>query len=121
MAKWSKKSADRLSTCDGDLIKLFNEVIIHQDCTILDGHRDEYRQNKYFSEGKSKLMYPMSKHNKYPSRAVDVIFYPFNEHSWDDREKFKEFRGFVYGVASQLEIRLNKTIVWDLPHFELRG
>ncbi len=118
---WSKKSAERLNTCDGDLIRLFNEVVLYYDCSILDGYRDEARQNQYFKERTSKLEWPNSKHNKYPSRALDSIFYPYNQDSWEDREKFKEFRGFVYGVASQMHIRLNKTIEWDLGHFELRG
>jgi len=118
MAAFSKRSIDKLNTCDGALIKLFTEVIRRFDCTILDGHRNEKDQNKYFDEGKSKLRYPASKHNIYPSRAVDVTPYPID---WENRERFKFFRGYVYGIASQMGIRLNKTIEWDFPHFELRG
>jgi peptidoglycan L-alanyl-D-glutamate endopeptidase CwlK len=121
MAKWSKKSAEILNTCDGDLIKLFNEVLKVHNCSILDGHRDEETQNRYYDEGKSRLRHPASKHNFFPSRAVDSIFFPFDEHSWDDRERFLYFRGIVYGIASQMGIKLNKTIQWDLGHFELRG
>jgi len=121
MPAFSKRSMERLNTCDGQLIELFGEVVKHFDCTILEGHRNKEDQEKYFNEGKSKNHYPDSKHNRYPSRAVDAIYHPFSEYSWDDREKFKLFRGFVYGVASQLGIKLNKTIEWDLPHFELRG
>jgi peptidoglycan L-alanyl-D-glutamate endopeptidase CwlK len=121
MPRWSKKSAERLYTCDTDLIRLFDEVLKVHNCSILDGHRDQYRQNLYYKEKKSKVEWPNSKHNKNPSRAADVIFYPYNEHSWDDREKFKFFRGIVYGIASQLGIRLNKTIEWDLGHFSLWG
>ena len=94
------------------------EVVKHVDCSILEGHRNETDQNKYFEEGKSKLRWPNSKHNKFPSRGVDVAPFPID---WEDRERFKFFRGFVYGVASQMGIKLNKTIEWDLPHFELRG
>ena len=121
MAKWSKRSAERLYTCDTDLPRLFNEVLKVINCSILDGHRDEERQNQYYEDKTSKYKWPDSKHNRYPSRAVDVIFYPFNQHSWDDRERFMFFRGIVYGIAAQMGITLNKTIQWDLAHYELRG
>lgn len=121
MPQFSKRSMEKLNTCDAKLIQLFSEVVRHYDCTILEGHRNKEDQNKYFLEGKSKFRWPNSKHNRFPSYSVDAIFYPFSEYSWNDREKFMEFRGFVYGIASQLGIILNKTIEWDLPHFELRG
>ena len=121
MPQFSKRSMEKLSTCDGQLIELFTEVVKHFDCSILEGHRNKEDQNKYFDEGKSKVRWPDSKHNRFPSRGVDVIFHPFVKSDWDDREKFMLFRGYVYGIASQLGIKLNKTISWDLPHFELRG
>ena len=120
MPSYSKKSAENLNTCHADLIRLFITVILYYNCSILCGFRGEKEQNEAFDKGRSKLRFPNSAHNRYPSRAVDAIFWPFNEHSWDDREKFMEFRGFVYGVASQLGISLKKTIQWDLPHFELK-
>ena len=122
MAKWSKKSAERLYTCDTDIIRLFDEVLKVRNCSVLDGHRNEERQNQYFEAKTSKFKWDFSKHNRNPSRAVDVIFYPFNKkHDWDNREKFMFFRGIVYGIASQMGITLNKTIQWDLAHYELRG
>lgn len=121
MNKWSKRSAERLYTCDTDLIKLFDEVLKVHNCSILDGHRDEERQNQYFEAKTSKFKWNFSKHNRNPSFACDSIPFPFGEHDWDNREKFMFFRGIVYGVASQLGIVLNKTIQWDLAHYELRG
>ena len=118
MYSYSKRSAENLNTCDPDLIRLFIEVIKHFDHTITDGHRSEEEQNKAYEERRSKLKWPDSKHNKYPSRAVDATPYPID---YDDRERQKLFRGYVYGIASQMGIKLNKTIQWDLPHFELRG
>jgi len=118
MPNRSKKSAERLATCDTDLNLLFDEVLLHWDHSILDGHREEARQNQYYKEKKSKLKWPNSKHNRYPSRAADVAPYPID---WDNRQRFLEFRGVVYAIASRLEIKLNKTISWDLCHWELRG
>jgi len=118
MYKYSDSSMDKLLSCDSDLIKLFTEVINHIDNTITDGHRDMKTQNMYYNmePQRSKVEYPNSKHNKLPSRAIDAVPYPID---YKDRERIREFRGIVYGIASQMNIKLRKTIEWDLPHFEL--
>ena len=128
MPKFGSKSKERLATCDEKLQKVFNEVIKYVDCSILEGHRDERAQDKYFQEGKSKVRYPMGRHNSKPSRAVDVVPYPVD---WEDRERFHLFSGFVLGLASGMGITLRWGGDWnrnfevddnkfdDFPHFEL--
>jgi peptidoglycan L-alanyl-D-glutamate endopeptidase CwlK len=44
MPQFGKDSLTKLSTCHPDLQKLFNEVIKHYDCTILEGHRSDEDQ-----------------------------------------------------------------------------
>ena len=129
MPKFGKKSKSRLKTCDEDLIALFEEVVKYFDCTVLEGHRGEKLQNKYFKEGKSKLKFPNGNHNNNPSTAVDVVPYPID---WDDRERMTYFAGFVKGVAYKMGIPIRWGGDWnnntslkdnsfdDLPHFELR-
>ena len=63
MPRFGKRSRENLSTCHEDLQKVFNEVIKHVDCSVLEGHRDERKQEKLFSEGKTKVDYTMSNHN----------------------------------------------------------
>ena len=128
MAKFGKKSKEKLATCDKRLQDVFNEVIKYVDCSILEGHRDERAQEKYFEEGKSKVRYPMGRHNSKPSRAVDVVPYPID---WNDRERFHLFAGYVLGVASRMGYTLRWGGDWnmnfevddnkfdDFPHFEL--
>ena len=128
MAKFGSKSREKLSTCDERLQKVFNEVIKHVDCSVLEGHRDERRQDKLYEEGKTKVRYPMGRHNTKPSRAVDVVPYPID---WEDRERFHLFGGFVLGVAYRMGISLRWGGDWnmnfevddnkfdDFPHFEL--
>ena len=130
MPKFGKRSRERLSSCDEDLIALFNEVVKYFDCSVLEGHRGKELQNKYFKEGKSKLKYPDGRHNKKPSNAVDVVPYPID---WEDRERMTYFAGFVKGVAYQMGIAirwggdlncnndLKDNNFDDLPHFELRS
>ena len=129
MPKIGKRSQERLNTCDEDLIALFKEVVKYFDCSVLEGHRGEEKQNKYFNEGKSKLKYPKGRHNKKPSNAVDVVPYPVD---WEDRERMTYFAGFVKGVAYKMGIPIRWGGDWnnnndlkdnnfdDLPHFELR-
>jgi len=130
MPKFGKTSKQRLSTCHKDLQKVFNEVIKHVDCSILEGHRSGERQDKLFEEGKTKVKYPNGRHNANPSRAVDVAPYPID---WDDRERFHLFAGFVIGIAKSMGITLRWGGDWnmnfevddnqfdDFPHFELKG
>lgn len=133
MPAFSNTSRQRLLTCHHDLQKVFNEVIKHYDCTILQGHRSKEEQDEYYRTGKSKVQYPNSKHNSQPSMAVDVApWYDDVPHvRWDDSAGFYHFAGFVLGIASQMNIALRWGGDWDgdnelydqtfmdLPHFEL--
>ncbi len=129
MPKFSNRSLQILGTCDARLQKVFNEVIKHWDCTIIDGKRsvDEQIRNVNLGVSKtlnSKHVYPEDK----PSLAVDVAPYPIR---WQDSQRFYAFGGFVIGTALQMGIRLRWGGDWDsdrdlkdqnfndLPHFEL--
>jgi peptidoglycan L-alanyl-D-glutamate endopeptidase CwlK len=129
MPKFGKTSNSRLETCDMRIQKLFNEVVKHFDCSILEGHRGKKAQNKAYKEGKSKVVYPDGKHNQIPSVAVDAVPYPID---WKDRERMTYFAGFVLGVALQMDLKIRWGGDWnmntelkdnnfdDLPHFEIR-
>ena len=129
MPYFGKSSKKRLSTCDSKLQEIFNEVIKHVDCSVLEGHRSKDRQNKLYEEEKTKVKYPDGRHNRQPSSAVDVTPYPVD---WKDRERQTLFAGFVIGVASQMGINLRWGGDWDqdfqvvdnrfddFPHFELK-
>jgi len=129
MAKFGKKSRERLATCDKRLQDVFNEVIKTVDCSVLEGHRSEKRQNRLLKEGKTKVAYPKGRHNSLPSNAADVVPYPID---WKDRERFHLFAGFVIGVASRMGITLRWGGDWnmnfevddnkfdDFPHFEIK-
>ena len=129
MPRFGKRSKERLLTCEKDLQMVFNEVIKHVDCSVLEGHRSKDRQNSLYEDGKTKVRYPNGRHNSSPSRAVDVTPYPVD---WADRERQTLFAGFVIGVANQMGIKLRWGGDWDqdfqvqdntfddFPHFELK-
>ena len=131
MPKFSKRSKAKLETCHPLLQKLFNEVIKHQDCTIIEGVRSLEKQKEYVRNGVSKTL--NSKHLEQTdgySYAVDCIKYPIN---WNDSARNYMFAGYVKGVAASLGIGIRMGADWngnftakdqsfhDLPHFELAG
>jgi len=137
MPQFGQQSVRNLYECEQPLIDLFEEVVKHYDCSVIEGARSQEEQDKLFHAGKSKLRWPYSKHNTVEgqpqSRAVDVIPYPgvLNGISiWQDLNRFYHFVGFVVGIAAHMKIpircgadwngdhNLSQTFV-DLPHIEL--
>lgn len=128
MYHFGKTSLERLETCHPDLQKVMHEAIKITDFTVLCGHRGEESQNQAYREGRSKLVFPKSKHNAFPALAIDIAPWPI---AWDDREQFYYTAGIIIGVARSLEIPLRHGGDWDsdgritdntwddLPHFEL--
>ena len=129
MPRFGKRSKERLATCDERLQEVFNEVIQFVDCSVLEGHRSQERQDKLYDEGKTKVKFPRGRHNSNPSRAVDVTPYPVD---WEDRERQTLFAGFVLGIARAKGIKLRWGGDWDMdfqvmdnrfddfPQFEVR-
>lgn len=143
VAKFSKTSFERLSTCDIRLVELFSEVVKHFDCSVLEGRRDKDTQEYYFKTGKSKLRWSNSKHNALvedKSKAVDVVPYPVDwsyekeiinhltygykaGHDFSramkvvhNIERWFKFGGFVLGMAQKMEIPLVWGGDWDGDH-----
>ena len=123
--KFSDKSKKRLETCHQYLILLMNHVIKKIDITILEGHRNEEKQNNYYNAGKSKLKYPESKHNKTPSQAVDVALWHKEEPNirWDDKTDWYYLAGYIESTAKDLNIPIywggRFSNFFDGVHFQL--
>ena len=128
MNKFSAISKERLATCDERIQTVFQQVIKYFDCSIIEGHRGEALQRKYFNQGKSKVNWPDSMHNHKPSKAVDLAPYPI---VFDDIKRFYYFAGWAMGIAISLNIKLRWGGDWsrdtqvkdnkfnDLVHYEL--
>ena len=119
--KLSKKSKERLETCDDRLITIVSDVLKVMDITILCGHRGKEEQEKAFSEGKSRAHFGQSKHNSYPSLAVDIAPYPIN---WDVKDpRWNIMCDLVLYVAERygIKMRLGRdfTNLKYYPHVEL--
>lgn len=112
MNQFSASSIQKLSTCDPALQALFNRVLEISDCMIVEGHRDQEKQDAYYRTGKSKLPWPKGEHNSIPSRAVDVAPCPNGKLSWDQRHCLF-FAGIVLGVAEMMGIKIRYGGDWD--------
>lgn len=137
MPSFSDKSSRRLFECERRIQLLFNRVILTVDCTILEGHRGQIKQDEYFNAKpqRSKVKWPDGKHNKRPSEAIDVAPWPIPKNwgadHWKDMVKFYEFAAIVRYEAVQMGIKIRWGGDWDgdgdyrdqnfddLVHFEL--
>jgi len=127
---------------------LFNEVIKHWDCTVLEGKRTLEQQEANVAKGVSKTM--DSRHLDDPATAVDVAPFPLawpkldalkampndvRDALWNEIKnmaRFYYFSGYVLGTADQIGVSIRHGGDWDgdrdihdqnfddLPHFELR-
>jgi len=134
MAKFGKKSMEKLKTLDERLQKILLKAIKIIDFKILEGHRGKELQNSYYDSGNSKLKFPKSKHNKLPSEAVDIAtWFPKKPHiRWDNLMQFTYLAGIIMGVGHSMGIKLRYGHDWnrngilgdyssfhDYPHIEL--
>lgn len=139
MPSFSKKSRERLDTCDPRLVHLFEVVIQTDDCSIEGGARTMDEQAANILKGVSKTK--DSKHvvnDVTPfSRAVDAAPYPVvwpvpgSETYVHDIGRFYYFAGRVKLIAKQLGYSIRWGGDWDgdtdfrdqtfddLDHFEL--
>lgn len=128
MYSFSENSKKKLNTCHPKIQLLFNEVIRHYDCTVIEGHRSNKRQEELFRTGFSQVEAGKSLHNITPSMAIDVVPCPVD---WKDTESLYHFVGFVLGMATSMDIDIRTGADWnrnnnlkdqsfmDLAHFEL--
>lgn len=137
MYYFGNKSKERLATVHDDLQTLFNEVIKYRDCSIVSGLRTAEEQAELYAQGRSKPGKIVTYKDGYERRsnhqsgnAVDVVpYFSAPPHiRWDDDGAFREFGGFVLGVAELLKKFgvIKHDIMWgglwqwkDYPHYEI--
>lgn len=123
MPKFSKRSQEKLNSCDIRLQLLFAHVVKDYDCTILEGHRSPQRQEELFNQRKSRLRF--GKHNESPSLAVDVTPYPIPDKwgadDFKEKAKFYHFAGYVLGIAKMNKINIRWGGDWDMNNNFIQG
>ena len=96
---------DKILECHPDLQKVYGRAKKENpsfDFICICGSRGEAEQNKAFSQGKSKLKFPNSKHNKILSEAMDLVPLPVN---WNDIARFKKLGAIILEAAKKKMFR----------------
>lgn len=120
MPSFSRKSRERLITCDQRLQLICLEAIAETDFAVICGFRNKEEQEKAYEGGFSKAKWGQSPHNRLPSKAVDLVPYPID---WNNIERFEELAVVIKRIADTHNIKIK----WggdfksfkDYPHFEL--
>ena len=131
--RFGATSLARLETCDQRWLPVMHDAIRYMDISVLCGHRGKADQNKAYQDGKSKLIWPNSKHNRMPSLAIDVA--PWDKDlrgiDWDNRPRFAYMAGLIIGIGAGHGLTIRWGGDWDmdgemrdhsfhdLPHFEI--
>jgi len=119
MPNFGKRSREQLDTCSPQIKALMKRVVENFDISILEGHRDQERQDKLYDEGKSKLKYPEGNHNNMPSNAVDIQPYPFNPKSPKAKIELAIMAGYVRAVFDAVKTKDYDRTDYDVDWIEL--
>ena len=106
MARFGKRSRERLKGVDPRLVVVLERVCKHFDITVIEGLRSQERQNELVKQGKSKTKF--GKHVQ--GKAVDIAPYPID---WNARDDFHYLGGFVLGVAASMGVKLRWGGDWN--------
>ena len=108
---WGRGSQRHRATLRPELQEVLDIVLQIRDISIIDGHRGQATQDRYFAEGVSKVEFPNSKHNRTPSDAADVQPSPYVEETL--REDLTMIAGIAIGVGRMLGYDIRWGGDWD--------
>ena len=112
MPSFGTKSLMVRATLHPELQRVVDEAIRYVDFSLIEGHRSNQTQQKYFDEGKSRAGPGESPHNDYPSNAFDFVPYPFSG-VWSDEAAFASIAFFMRGIAEMMDIKIRWGGDWD--------
>lgn len=112
---FGRSSEYNLRTADPELQKVMRDALTTgiMDFSIIEGHRGEVKQNRYYDLGKSEKKWPDGKHNKTPSQAVDAAPYINGKTSWN-KLHCCVLAGIILACAAKRGIKLRWGGNWDM-------
>ena len=109
MRSWGRQSRTAYETLDVRLQLIFDRILQEvADVTLLEGFRNELKQNAAFDSGVSKVRWPDGKHNQRPSKAVDFQPYPRPLNTTTLRTAL----AYIAGRGIQIGIEEGVTLRW---------
>ena len=112
---YGDNSKINLLSCDPKIQFIFKKILTLEliDVSIIQGHRGEAEQNRYFKLGKSQVQWPNSKHNFMPSRGVDAAPY-VNGKASDDYRHCIYLAGIIMAISKYEGFRIRWGGNWDM-------
>ena len=110
-------SEHKLRTCHADIQRVLRRALAMGviDFTVVDGHRNEARQNEYYNSRpqRSQVQWPDGKHNAFPSDAADVAPWVNGGIPWQDSRYWYTLTGVVMAAAAVEGVVLRAGYDWD--------
>jgi len=113
---FGKQSIANLEAVSPALQNLMRQVLALEliDFSITEGFRPQFKQDEYFSAGKSKVRWPNSKHNKTPySEAVDAVPYVRGKLSYNYYHCCF-LAGTILALAKKISVPIRWGGNWDM-------
>ncbi len=113
--QFGRASKSRLMPVCHDLQLIAQETLAVgiMDFSIIEGHRDGARQNRYFDLGKSRVKFPDGKHNKMPAEAIDAVPWINGKLSYN-KLHCCVLAGIILTCAKKLDVKLRWGGNWDM-------
>ena len=109
MRAWGRQSRAVYAELDERLQRVFDRVLTEvADVSLIEGFRNELKQNAAFDSGMSKVRWPDGRHNQRPSKAVD--FQPYPRPAED--VMLRTALAYIAGRAIQIGIEEGVTLRW---------
>ena len=119
MYKYGKKSEKCLSTVKSELTNVCRRALSYcvMDASVVEGRRSKEDQDRYFSEGKSRVKWPNGKHNVMCpgdlACAVDIAPYVNGKVSWN-KNHCLVWAGLMLAAASEEGVSIRWGGNWDM-------
>lgn len=112
---FGKRSKNSLASAHPDLTIVMTQALNFEvmDFCVIEGHRNEERQNWLFEMNKSKLRWPHSKHNRPISEAVDIAPWVNGAISWY-APYFHVLSGVILAAAKLRGVKIRWGGNWDM-------
>ena len=113
---FGRQSERHLETVAPSLQNLMRQALALEliDFSITEGFRPRYVQDEYYSQGKSKVRWPHSRHNAQPyAMAVDAAPYVRGKISYDYRHCCF-LAGVILGLAKKISVHVRWGGNWDM-------
>ena len=111
---FGERSEYNLESCSFFVTSLLREALALgiMDFAVIEGFRNEAKQNRLYESNKSKVKWPYGKHNCTPSKAADCVPWINGRVSWNELHCCV-LSGIIQSAARILKLEIRWGGNWD--------